>query len=197
MNVPSKSLWSSSPSRFELTALYFLLGAHLILASDAAIPSGWVMFTGISVFAVGLWFTIRLALAAWRFRVARPRTARWLESAVILTVLIIVHATPVGVAARVYLSEGHLMEQVRFAQSEKRQWKGSGISCGLFTIQARTPHDDQQTVWLETVSGSRLFESYPSMWGGVVYCDQAHPPPFGEIRYRHLYGPWWAWLQDL
>ena len=196
MNVLSQSSLTS-PSRFELTVLYFLLGAHVVLASDAAIPSGWVMFAGISLFAVTLWFVIRLGLAAWRFRVIRPRATRWTEGTLILAVFVIVHATPVGVAARAYLSEGHLREQVRLAQAQKREWHGSGISCGLFTIQAMIPHDDHQTVWLETVSGSRLFESYPSMWGGVVYCEQAQPPPFGEIRYRHLYGPWWSWLQDI
>jgi hypothetical protein len=186
-----------SPSRFELTVLYFLLGAHVVLASDAAIPSGWVMFAGISFYAVTLWFTIRLGMAAWRFRVARPRTMRWIESAVILAVLLIVHATPVGVATRVYLSQGPLMEQVRLAQTRSQDWHGSGIACGLFTIQATTTHTDQQTVWLETVAGTRLFGADSALWGGVVYCQQAQPPPFGEIRYRHLYGPWWTWLQDV
>ena len=177
--------------------LYFLLGAHIILATDAAIPSGWVMFAFVSFMAVALWFAVRAGLVAWRFRAIRPRASRWIEAALVLAVLVTMHTTPIGVATRVYLSEERLLEQVRLAQGLQREWHGSGISCGLFTIQAMIPHDDHQTVWLETVSGSRLFESYPSMWGGVVYCEQAQPPPFGEIRYRHLYGPWWSWLQDI
>ena len=196
MNAPSTKPTLTSPSRFELTVLYFLLGAHVVLASDAAIPSGWLMFAGLSFFAVALWFAVRVGLAAWRFRVIRPRAMRWIESTLILAVYVLVHVTPLGIAARVYLSEGRLMEEVRLAQGRKREWHGgSGIPCGLFTVQAMIPHDDQ-TVWLETMSGSRLFESYPSMWGGVVYCEHGHPPPFGEIRYRHLYGPWWSWLRD-
>ena len=59
MNAPSKSSLTS-PSRFELTVLYFLLGAHVVLASDAAIPSGWVMFAGVSLFIVAIWFLILL-----------------------------------------------------------------------------------------------------------------------------------------
>jgi hypothetical protein len=197
MNPPSSKQRLACPSRFELTVLYFLLGAHVVLASDAAIPSGWVMFALISFYAVTLWFVIRLALAAWQFRVACPRTMRWVESALILAVLVILHATPVGVAVRVYLSQEPLMEQVRLAQTREQDWHGSGIPCGLFTIQATTTHKDQQTVWIETVSGSRVLEDRPSLWGGILYCKQAQPPPFGEIRYQHLYGPWWVWLQDV
>jgi hypothetical protein len=195
MNAPSQQTLNT-PSRLELTVLYFLLGTHVVLASDAAIPSGWVMFAWLSFFAVGLWIVGRLVLAALQFRLIRPGARRWVESALILAVFFLIHATPLGVAARVYLSEGRLMEEVRRAQDQKREWHGGGIPCGLLTVQATIPHDDQ-TVWLETVSGSRLFESYPSMWGGVVYCERGHPPPFGEIRYRHLYGRWWSYLQDI
>jgi hypothetical protein len=179
-----------------LTVLYFLLGAHVVLASDAAIPSGWVMFAWFSFFAAGLWFVGRLALAALQFRVIRPRARRWVEGGLILAVFFFIHATPIGVAVRVYLSEGRLMEEVRRVQSEKREWHGSAIPCGLLTVQATVPLGDG-AVWLETVSGSRLFESYGSMWGGIVYCERGYPPPFGEIRYRHLYGPWWSFLQDV
>jgi hypothetical protein len=197
MAPPSSKQTLACPSRLELTVLYFLLGAHIVLASDAAIPSGWVMFAGISFHAVTLWFVIRLALAAWHFRAARTRTKRWVESALILTVLVLLHATPIGVAVRVYLSQGPLMEQVRLAQDRQQDWHGSGMPCGLFTIQATTTHTDRQTVWLETVSGSLVLEARSSLWGGLLYCKQAQPPPFGEIRYQHLYGPWWVWLQDV
>ena len=186
----------TSPSRLELTLLYFLLGAHVVLASDAAIPSGWVMFAWLSFFGAGLWFVGRLVLAALQFRVIRPRARRWVESALILAVFFLIHATTVGVTARVYLSERRLMEQVRHAQDLKREWHGSGIPCGLLTVQATIPLGDR-AVWLETVSGSRLFESYSGMCGGIVYCERGFPPPFGEIRYKHLYGPWWSFLQDV
>jgi hypothetical protein len=187
----------TSPSRLELTVLYFLLGAHVVLASDTAIPSGWVMFASASLFVAALWFAVRIGFAAWGFRVIQPSVMRWAEGTLILAAFIILHTTQLGVAARVYLSEKRLMEQVHLAQGMKREWHGgSGIPCRLFTVQAVIPHNDQ-TVWLETVSGSRLFQPHDSMWGGVAYCEQGHPPPFGEIYYRHLYGPWWSWLQDI
>ena len=185
-----------APSRFELTVLYFLLGAHTILATDAAIPSGWLMFSFGSFIAVSLWLAIRVSLAAWNFRAIRLGASRWIEGTLVLAVLVTIHTTPIGVAARVYLSEQRLLEQVRLAQGLQREWRGgSVIPCGLLTVQAMIP-GERGTVWLETVSGSRLF-GRSTMWGGLVYCERGRPPYFSESYYQHLYGPWWVWLQDV
>jgi hypothetical protein len=50
------------PSRIELSVLYVLLGAHLVLGSGTGIPSGWMRFVAISFWAIMLWFLFRAAL---------------------------------------------------------------------------------------------------------------------------------------
>jgi hypothetical protein len=114
-----------TPSRLELAVLYVLLGAHLILGSDAAILSGWLPFASISFGMIVLWFVFRVALALIQFRIVCQRLSRWIEAVSIVAVLVILHTTTIGLTARVYLSERHLREWALLAQSSKKIWTGN------------------------------------------------------------------------
>ncbi len=190
------------PSRFELTVLYLLLGAHIVLGSDAAILSGWLPFVAISFWMIALWFVFRAALALIQFRVVCQRLSRWIEAISIVAVIVILHTTTIGLSARVYLSERHLREWAQLAQSSKKMWTGRGIPCGMFTIQTMVSKDG--VTWMETVSGSRLFQfefsDVGSEYAGLAYCERGRPPKlppaYGQSYYHHLYGPWWLWLDS-
>jgi hypothetical protein len=190
------------PSRFELAVLYILLGAHLVLGSSTGIPSGWVPFVTISFWMIVLWFVFRAALALIQFRVVCQRLSRWIEAASILAVLVILHATTIGLCVRVYLSKRDLQMWAEQAQSFKTIWKGEAIPCGLFTIQSMFYKDG--VTWMETDNGSRLFQFEYADVGcehtGLVYSERGRPPmmspAYGQSYYHHLYGPWWLWLDS-
>ena len=176
--------WATRPSRFELSVLYVLLGVHLILGTDAAIPSGWVMFAGLSLFGVGLWSCGRLALVTLKWRMDRVTKVRCGELGGILLLLVLVHATNLGVMVRLYFSEQSLIDELRMVSGD-RPLRNGNIPRGLFTVQNTfaTMEGETRVVWLETVSGSRLFGNH-SMWGGLRIARTA--PCLKQVRQRSV-----------
>jgi hypothetical protein len=190
------------PSRFELSVLYVLLGAHFVLGSSTGIPSGWLPFVAISFWVIVLWFVFRTALAVIQFRVVFQRLSRWIEAASVIAVLVILHTTTIGLCARVYLSERDLQMWAQQTQSVKGLWKVGAVPCGLFTFQSMIYKDG--VTWMEADNGSRFFQleyaDVPCMHTGLAYSERGTPPrmppAYGQSYYHHLYGPWWLWLDS-
>jgi hypothetical protein len=196
--------FSAGPSRLELNGLYLLLGVHLVLASDAAIPDGWLGFAIVSFSLIVGWFSIRMIMALLRVRSVRPYYGRLIEAGCILAAVLVLHATTVALAARVYLSQPELRDLAMDSMTTRasRPFLTRGGPSGLFTIHAITSKGG--VVWLGTVSGSRLFPyqyaDQDCQHAGLAYCETgrppAMPPSFSQSFYHHLYGPWWLWMDS-
>jgi hypothetical protein len=187
------------PSRVELSVLYVLLGAHLVIGTDAAIPHEWLSFVLGSLLLLGALILLRISLLVicriWPF--APSARWRWAEVVCIALGFAIIHTTSLGLILRVYASEHWLIRQVEEARASAMTEQRVRMPYGLFFV-----HDVHKSssgvVWLTTVSlGSPLFDSPSSIYAGLVYSQSDAPPPRGESHYQHLYGPWWRWLQDM
>lgn len=195
----------AKPSRFELCTLYFLLGMHAVMGTDASVPLGWhpVLFSSLAL--VCCIFLVRLLAAIFAPQTARAHAGKWIELLCIVMVFAMIYATNWGLSIRVFFSEKALLRQVQYVQESKGDtyWFWRGSSCGLFTVHAGMKNlglDAQKTgtrvVWLVTASGPPLFEPPYGLSGGLVWCPNGPPPDTSESTYQHLYGPWWRWLED-
>jgi hypothetical protein len=206
-DVPETALTSgegAAPSRFELTLLYGLLGAHLVIGTDAAIPSGWFPFVWFTLLVIGGLALLRVTQALWTWRSARPPWLPWAELAGILGVLGLIYGTHSVLMIRIFLSEKSLLKQIAIIQEiSAESSEESASSAGLFQIRAayRNPPGESGSepgmIWLETVTGTRLLKAQDCMWAGLVYSEKGIPPNFGDSSYEHLYGPWWLWVEGI
>lgn len=196
-------IFLAAPSHAELSGLSLVLGGHLILGTDAAIPAGWFPFVVVSLLVVGSIVVLRIMALPFVLPSRQALILRWVQFVVIVGAIVLLYTTNLGLKTRVLMSENSLREYVEWLSNAQQMRTTRSRSCGLFTIAAAymdkavIKMEGSKVVWLQTVNGRRLWQPPYGLWAGVVYSEGREPPSTGESHYQHLFGPWWLWLEDI
>lgn len=189
------------PSRLELNALWVALGCLGIVASEPVIPFVWVK--PVLYCSVAICLVVFIRLAAFCVLLINRRTLRkWHEWVELSTVALLVALVLLGHAS-VYIrlcASAHQLQEKSLRMLDGPQdadsWKNHFSHTGLYSYRVYRVDDESRIVWYETGNGSALFWAQ-GVFGGIVYSESGEPTEPAESHYRHLWGPWWQWAQDM
>ena len=193
-----------SPSSFELSVLYVLLGIYLGLGTDSVVQFGWISFVIYSISCVAIFACFRLInflIMLYRQNISKKDWIKWGQLGFISFVLLLLFYTNLGLCVRLLISRHAMLEEVEMAfsmnaDSQKILFETGPVPTGMFSVRIYRVDSENRTVWFHTEDGGALFW-VPSLMGGIVYCEKKRPAEIGETSYQHLWGPWWRWAQDI
>ena len=169
--------WFERPPRILLALVLLWAVLFLWLFSDAGVPfPSWVAMSLASI-ALGLAWTVRLAIAyanqTQERRLISPQLRYWVAIPTTLVAAVVLGVSLLPLSLRVYLSADALMSSSPFVSPEQH-W------IGLFLVHESSQFDDERR-FLTNDCG--LVDSC-----GIVFSPNGPPPSRGEDSFRHLYG---------